>query len=140
MVPTLTSATIKRCGKLSVILFSGVLVLSACDQGGQGHTELSAPRDFIADAARGKGLYDAHCASCHGVRARGGTKQGPPLVHKYYEPSHHGDASFHLAVRRGVKQHHWYFGDMQPVKDASPENVADIVDYVRQEQRRAGIN
>ena len=42
----------------------------------------------------GKKLYVAEqCATCHGADLKGsdkGSNQGPPLLHKIYEPSHHG--------------------------------------------------
>lgn len=96
------------------------------------------PADYIGDAQRGTQLFASNCSTCHGVNARG-SQQGPPLVHKYYEPGHHGDYSFHAAVRDGVKQHHWQFGDMPPQPSVSPTEVADIIRYVRGLQVRAGI-
>ena len=64
---------------------------------------------------------------------------GPPLVHVIYEPSHHGDAAFVLAVRPGVRAHHWPFGNMLPVEGVSDRAVADIIAYVRALQRANGI-
>ena len=87
---------------------------------------------------QGKSLFSRNCMRCHGPEAKG-TRIGPPLVHKYYEPSHHGDAAFFMAVTRGVKSHHWKFGDMAPVPGVKPEDVALIVKYVRWLQRKAGI-
>ena len=94
---------------------------------------------YVADAKRGQGLFQVKCAACHGLDARG-TDKGPPLVHSIYRPGHHADLSFHLAVKNGVRQHHWNFGNMDPVKGVTPENAADIIAYVRKEQRTAGIN
>ena len=65
--------------------------------------------------------------------------EGPPLVHRYYEPNHHSDAAFHQAVRRGARQHHWRFGNMEPVPGVSPEEVGVIIRYVRNLQRKAGV-
>ena len=45
------------------------------------------------------------------------------------EPGHHGDGSFHQAVARGVRAHHWRFGDMPPVEGLSRRDVAGIVAY-----------
>ena len=56
----------------------------------------------------GEALFNQKCAVCHGPRATG-SPQGPPLVHRYYEPGHHSDMAFVLAVRRGVRAHHWRF-------------------------------
>jgi mono/diheme cytochrome c family protein len=101
--------------------------------------KLHLPRDgYVADVGRGQVSYQASCAICHGPGGRG-TRQGPPLLDLTYRPDHHHDLAFHLAVKNGVKQHHWQFGHMPPVKGVSPEDVADIVAYVRTEQRKAGI-
>lgn len=83
-------------------------------------------------------MYEQHCASCHGSNLLG-TQQGPPLTHRIYEPSHHSDAAFQLAVASGVGAHHWKFGDMPPVRGLDPDQVAHITAYVRMHQRRTGI-
>ncbi len=97
------------------------------------------PPGFVADAKRGETLFNQHCAQCHGQGARG-TDQGPPLVHRIYEPGHHSDMSFYMAVKQGVRAHHWQFGDMPPREGVSAEEAGHIIAYVRREQRRAGIN
>ena len=86
----------------------------------------------------GEALFNQKCAVCHGPQAAG-SPQGPPLVHWYYEPGHHSDMSFLLAVRRGVRAHHWRFGNMAPVPGLSDAQVMDIVRYVRALQRAKGI-
>jgi len=101
--------------------------------------QIPQPRaGLMPNAARGKALYDEKCASCHGADLKG-TDQGPPFLHRIYEPSHHGDAAFQLAVRNGVRAHHWKFGDMKPVPGLSADDVAHIVAYVRSQQRVVGI-
>lgn len=97
-----------------------------------------ATLDVPAELAAGETAFDANCAQCHG-RAALGTDQGPPLVHRVYEPSHHGDAAFRLAVQRGVRPHHWRFGPMPPVPGLSDADVDDIIAYVRWLQRKAGV-
>jgi mono/diheme cytochrome c family protein len=92
----------------------------------------------MPNPAVGKALFAKHCAACHGGDLKGSDK-GPPMLHPIYEPSHHGDASFQAAVRYGVRAHHWKFGDMPPVQGVSPDEVAHITAYVRQQQRRVGI-
>ncbi len=97
---------------------------------------------LMPNAATGKKLFDKHCAACHGIDLKGvdkGDKKGPPLLHKIYEPSHHGDAAFQLAAKNGVRTHHWPFGDMAPVPQITPDDVAHITAYVRAEQRKVGI-
>ncbi|MFU8841610.1 MAG: c-type cytochrome [Nitriliruptoraceae bacterium] len=89
-------------------------------------------------AVRGRELFAANCAACHGV-AGTGTTSGPPLVHIIYEPSHHGDGAFHRAVREGVTPHHWDFGPMPPVSGLSDADIDHIIGYVREQQRAAGI-
>lgn len=89
-------------------------------------------------AQNGKAAFDAHCADCHGANG-GGTDKGPPLIHKIYEPSHHGDAAFMLAIRNGAPAHHWRFGDMLPVEGVTDAQIGWIVKYVREVQRANGI-
>lgn len=97
---------------------------------------------LMPNAAAGKKLFEKHCAACHGIDLMGndkGEKKGPPLLHKIYEPSHHGDAAFQLAAKNGVVAHHWKFGDMVPVPQVTPDDVAHITAYVRSEQHKVGI-
>jgi mono/diheme cytochrome c family protein len=86
----------------------------------------------------GEPLYQASCASCHGTDLRG-TDLGPSHLSIVYEPNHHGDAAFVLAAYNGVPQHHWAFGDMEPVLGLSDENLEAIVAYVRENQRIKGF-
>jgi hypothetical protein len=82
--------------------------------------------------------YNALCSHCHGVRALG-TEQGPPLVDRVYAPGHHADAAFHLAVREGVRAHHFRFGDMPVVYGLTADELQGVIDYIRWLQRTAGI-
>lgn len=86
----------------------------------------------------GKMNFTMMCASCHGATALG-TDQGPPLLHKFYHPGHHGDGAFYLAAKNGVRAHHWKFGDMPPVEGISDAQIASIVEYVRALQRANGL-
>lgn len=86
----------------------------------------------------GQKLFEANCASCHGANA-GGTGQGPPLIHIYYEPNHHPDAAFYSASAIGVRQHHWKFGNMPAVKEVNQDDVTKIIAFVRAVQRANGI-
>ncbi len=94
--------------------------------------------DLSDTALDGAELFGANCSECHGASA-GGTSQGPPLVDKIYEPGHHADFSFVRAVEVGSPQHHWQFGDMDPVPGLSPEEVNKIICYVRELQYANGI-
>jgi cytochrome c2 len=86
----------------------------------------------------GETTFNATCAACHGKQAAG-TDHGPPLVHKIYEPNHHGDQAFQYAAANGVRAHHWEFGNMPKVDGVTPGDVDQIVKYVRWLQRQAGI-
>ena len=86
----------------------------------------------------GKLLYGKFCSSCHGVDLKG-TEQGPPFLHRVYHPGHHGDRSFFLAAKRGVKAHHWKFGNMPPVEGIEEDMVGAIVKYIRHVQKSSGI-
>lgn len=81
----------------------------------------------------GRKLFTANCSMCHGDNASG-TAQGPPLVHKIYEPGHHGNASFVIAVARGVRAHHWDFGNMPAIPELSIDEINQVICYVRELQ------
>ncbi len=98
------------------------------------------PETFSENAKIGKLLYQAKCAACHAVNASGQDGVAPPLVHKIYEPSHHGDESFQRAVSLGVQAHHWRFGNMPPVEGITRGDVKMIIAYIRELQRANGIN
>jgi cytochrome c len=108
-----------------------------------GDTALAAvllPDTFSDNARVGQLAFDAKCAACHGTNAVGQDGVAPPLVHKIYEPSHHGDESFQRAAAMGVRAHHWPFGDMPPVEGVTRGDVTMIIAYIRELQRANGIN
>ena len=98
------------------------------------------PETLSSNAQIGKTAFEAACASCHGVNAVGQLEVAPPLVHVIYEPSHHGNEAFQLAVANGVRGHHWPFGNMPPVDGFTRGDVQMIVAYIRELQRANGIN
>ena len=75
---------------------------------------------------------------CHG-QALEGTNAGPTFLNRIYAPGHHADISFMFAIERGVRAHHWNFGNMVPVEGLSQEQVLAIIAFIREEQRAAGI-
>lgn len=101
---------------------------------------VTVPETLSANAEIGKVAFEAKCAVCHGENAAGQDGVAPPLVHKIYEPSHHGDAAFLVAAKNGVRAHHWRFGNMPPVEGVTDSDVKMIVAYVRELQRANGIN
>jgi mono/diheme cytochrome c family protein len=94
--------------------------------------------ELSAGARQGKAAFDANCAECHGANAGGGDK-GPPLVHPIYNPGHHADGAFFRAVRRGVRGHHWSFGNMPAQPQLNQGDIAGIIAYVREMQQANGI-
>ena len=134
-MPALTRKSWLRIAQLTLLVAAALIVHAASAQ------SMAVPqpsRGLMPNPAAGKALYEKNCASCHGVDLEG-SKEGPPFLHSYYVPSHHGDAAFQIAVKNGAQAHHWQFGDMQAVPGLSPDEVAHITAYVRAQQRRAGL-
>ena len=126
---------------MKYLLLMIVLLLESCDLPSPEQirkNQYLPEKAVIPDSRLGKIKYAELCVQCHGKSAKG-THQGPPLIHKIYAPNHHADQAFRWAVRDGVKQHHWRFGDMPQIKNATPEDVAHIIKYIRQNQRKAGL-
>lgn len=120
-----------------------MLAATACEESGGERTEAEIASTVMAaevpeSLGDGAAAFEANCASCHGERGLG-TASGPPLIHIIYEPSHHGDIAFVMAAERGVRAHHWGFGDMPPVPNVSREQVSEITEYIRHLQREVGI-
>ncbi|MYH57910.1 MAG: cytochrome c [Boseongicola sp. SB0675_bin_26] len=101
---------------------------------------ITVPESLSSSAQVGRVAFEAKCSVCHEGNAVGREDIAPPLVHKIYEPSHHGDEAFQRAVAIGVRQHHWPFGDMPPVEGLTRGDVAMIIAYVRELQRANGID
>ena len=108
------------------IIAAGVLLYGIVD--GMSETRVSS----------GEVIFNKYCVQCHGAKGAG-TNKGPPLVHPIYHPNHHADITFYFAAERGVRAHHWGFGDMPRVEGVKKEDVAMIISYVRQLQKEAGI-
>ncbi len=89
-------------------------------------------------ALAGQKAFDENCARCHGARGSG-TGKGPPLIHDHYNPGHHPDGAFHAAAARGVRQHHWQFGNMPAQPQVSKSQMVTIIRYIRELQRANGI-
>lgn len=124
---------------------AGIVAYVALKPSGQKHmtgaalAEVKVPQ-LSSEQMAGEMAFNENCASCHGTNAAGQEGIAPPLVHFIYEPSHHGDQAFVLAVQNGVRQHHWPFGNMPPVEDVSEGEIQTIIAYVRALQRANGIN
>ncbi len=119
---------------LHLAVAAAALLLAAC-----GPTPIAKTGgDEVGANLDGRGLYAANCARCHGGDLQG-TKQGPPFLDAVYGPSHHADAAFAIAVKNGVRPHHWNFGPMPPMPDLTDQQIALIVAFVRAEQEAVGV-
>ncbi len=99
----------------------------------------SADTPLPAELTDGETKFNTFCSRCHGPQGQGGTNQGPALVHKIYEPNHHADMAFQRAAAQGVRAHHWKFGNMPKIEGVAPEDVSQVIAYIRWLQRQAGI-
>ncbi|MEL0108389.1 MAG: cytochrome c [Rhodospirillaceae bacterium] len=133
-----------RLPKILVItvLVAGVAVIawditSTSSPPGSAHIVVKVPQ-LSSLAKRGEKDFNTNCAVCHGKNASG-TDKGPPLVHDIYNPGHHADMAFTLAVRRGTRRHHWPYGDMPPQPQVTKSQLKAIVKYVRELQKANGI-
>lgn len=88
---------------------------------------------------RGMQKFQENCSECHGKWAEGTAEKGPPLIHPYYEPSHHGDDAFIRAVQSGTTGHHWKFGDMAPIQNMTNQDIGQTIQFIRWWQRENGI-
>jgi mono/diheme cytochrome c family protein len=120
------------------ICLLGLSLLAACDYSAPSKPAAVGVGPVPAEFQAGETIFNANCSACHGKQAAG-TDHGPPLVHKVYEPNHHGDEAFKRAAANGVKAHHWEFGNMPKIDAVTPADVDQIVKYVRWQQRQAGI-
>jgi cytochrome c len=127
-----------RRGSLAVAAALVVATAACGADGADGGGEGGTPDVAQADPVRGEELFQSNCAVCHGPMAEG-TSSGPPLVHEIYEPGHHSDDAFQVAVAQGSPQHHWDFGPMAAVGGLDQQDVADITAWVRERQRDEGI-
>jgi cytochrome c len=135
----------KLSKNMPMILVVGVLLAGAGILGakffnsGNSETTLKVEVPRLSTVAEiGQSAFNANCASCHGDNGAG-TKQGPPLIHEIYNPGHHGDRSFYIAVKNGVRQHHWPFGNMPAQPKVKDTDVAAIITFVREIQSANGI-
>jgi mono/diheme cytochrome c family protein len=135
---------VKRAGRWSILagLATLFIVLGYLGAGewGPGST---TPATLVVpglspEAQAGREAFDRLCSACHGANASG-SAAGPPLVHRIYGPVHHADAAFNLAAQRGVRAHHWRFGDMPAQPSVRVDEIGLIVRYVRELQRANGI-
>ena len=105
-----------------------------------GMVAVQKPAQLSPQAEQGRIAFGKTCASCHGDWGQGNARQGPPLIHKIYESSHHGDMAFLMAMAQGTRQHHWRFGNMPPQPTVGREEALAIIAFVREVQKANGID
>jgi mono/diheme cytochrome c family protein len=120
----------------TLIIVSGVLAALALVAGWGNSGTNTGQNAFVG--TDGALLYQQGCAACHGSDLRG-SSQGPPFLHQFYVPGHHGDQAFFAAALTGVRAHHWNFGDMPRVEGITESQILAIVTFVRERQREAGF-
>ena len=123
-----------RIAPLLVTVVAAALLVVACSA----DDAVTAPVVDLAADADGATVYQARCASCHGVDLRG-TDKGPSQLSIVYEPGHHSDYAYRLAIRNGTPQHHWSFGPMAPVAKITDDQIEAVIAYIRGEQQRLGF-
>lgn len=118
---------------------------AAAPAGAQDMITVQKPAQLSPLAEQGRIAFGKTCAQCHGdwgqgISNGGNAKQGPPLIHKIYESSHHGDMAFLMAMAQGTRQHHWRFGNMPPQPTVGREEALAIIAFVREVQKANGID
>jgi mono/diheme cytochrome c family protein len=123
---------------VAVLLALPVIAGAVAWLGGRSTVASVRVPELTRTAVRGQMAFDESCASCHGAHGSG-TDLGPPLIHDFYNPGHHGDDAFYAAVEGGVRQHHWQFGNMPAQPQVSELQTKRIIRYVRELQGANGI-
>lgn len=100
------------------------------------HREKMERQSLSQLAYAGKGLYENHCADCHGEEGHG-TIAGPSLHDEAYRPKNLTRKAFHQAVTRGVPAQRWTFGDMPANRKLGFNDIEKIARYVREIQAPA---
>ena len=116
------------------MIYLSLFLLPASLHAASGESGFKVPFQY----GLGKTLFDENCTSCHGAWGKGADK-GPPLMHRFYIASHHGDAAFYRAALTGTRAHHWNFGDMPAVEGMTREKMDKIIPYVRWLQQKSDI-
>ena len=101
-----------------------VLAASAAACGADGPT---------TELERGEAIYAANCAQCHGGDLAG-SDRGPSLLDPVYGPDQLSDVEFADAVRNGVAERLWDFGDMPGNGSYTDAQVDALLAFVRAEQ------
>ena len=116
-----------RVAGVRLLLGTGITVVlaaSAAACGADGPT---------TELERGEAIYAANCAQCH-AGDLAGSDRGPSLLDPIYGPDELSDAEFADAVRNGVEERLWDFGDMPGNGSFTDDQVDAIIAFVRARQ------
>lgn len=96
--------------------------------------------DDGADSAVGRGaaVYRANCSACHGDDLRGAST-GPSLLLTIYGPEELPDEAIRDAVRNGVSEERFEFGEMPANGALGDERIDLIIDHIRDVQAAEGL-
>ncbi len=125
---------------MKILLILGLYILlvnSSFADHADGHVDVNVG-ELTQRGAIGQTLFNTNCAGCHGNDAQGGNT-GPPLIHDLYNPGHHDGSSFLRAIKKGVGQHHWPYGNMPPQPQVGFSEAQAIVTFIRELQSQNGI-
>ncbi len=86
----------------------------------------------------GREHFAAFCGNCHGTYGEG-TDDGPVLVHAVYAPTEFPDTAIAHAVRSGATARLWPFGDMPAIDGVKEEQLAQMIDFLREVQAANGF-
>ena len=89
-------------------------------------------------AAYGQQVFNETCAACHGNNGAG-TLKGPPLIHDIYNPGHHSNQAIISAIKNGVRQHHWPYGDMPAQEKIGFAKTMAVIEFIREVQVQNGV-
>lgn len=99
----------------------------------------SAASTAVGDPAAGEQTYGDFCGACHG-RDFEGSVQGPSQLDAVFEPATTTDADFRSAIRNGVEETNYDYGNMPPIRSLDDQRIADVIAYVRSVQEERGFN
>lgn len=113
------------------------VTLSANSDDREGHVDVSVGK-LSSRAAFGQEVFNGTCAECHGDNGSG-TRKGPPLIHDIYNPGHHSNQSIVVAIKNGVRAHHWPYGNMPAQEKVGFTETMAVIEFIREVQQQNGI-
>ncbi|WP_428244072.1 c-type cytochrome [Gynuella sp.] len=124
---------------MRILIVSALMLISAIAVANhnRGHVDVKIG-DLSEKGQYGQQVFNQNCAACHGVNAQG-TQSGPPLIHSIYNPGHHSNEAFYRAIKNGVQQHHWPYGNMPSQPQVGFMEMTALLVFIRETQKYNGI-